>query len=187
MRALHKSAADIDCRTYPLVNLQRAKSYRAAHNIGNRIHRSHFVEVNFFHRDVVNLRFRVRQQFKGLEGQAPGIFRQRGLLDQRTNAGPVSAMHMMMPMLFVRVFVSVIVLVNVFVLVIVLVLMLVRVLMFAMRMAVPMFGVNLSWSFQWRSVRGAAIHQHRNFGGLYATAVDPLNMQLRSQVQCLNC
>ena len=79
MGTLHKSTADIDRGTDPLVHLQRTKSYRTTHNIGNRINRSHFVEVNLFYRDIVNLRFRSRQQFKGSQGQTLRVFRQRSL------------------------------------------------------------------------------------------------------------
>src|SRR5208337_5353291 len=106
MGTLHKSTADIDCRTGPLVDLQRTKSYRAAHNIGNRIHSPHFVEVNFFYRDIVNLCFHSRQELKGSQCQSPRVFRQRSLFYQRTDVGPISSVHMSMSMLYMRVFLT---------------------------------------------------------------------------------
>jgi len=111
---------------------------------------------------------------------------------------------MTVSMLFMRMFVLMMVLVLrwVFVLVFMFVLMFLRVLvpvgvfeagsMFVpvlvfvlpMRMAVTMFGVSLGCRLWLRSIRGLAIDQHGYLGGLNSTSVDPLDVQLRSQIQC---
>src|SRR5208337_4472690 len=110
MGTLHKSTADVDCGTGPLVDLQRTNPYCTTNNVGNRIHRSHFVEANFFYRDIMNLRFHSRQELKGSQCQALRVFRERSLFYQRTDAGPISSMLMTvsmlmtMSMLFMRVF-----------------------------------------------------------------------------------
>jgi hypothetical protein len=91
-------------------------------------------------------------------------------------------------MLFMRVFVlgRVLVFVLVFVLVPVFVAMFVTVavLVRPVRMTMTVFVVSLSCRLWWRSIRGLAIHQHRYLGGLNSTSVDPLDVQLCSQIQC---
>jgi hypothetical protein len=61
VRSLHLSRAHIQRRASKLVDSEQLESNRRSHNIYNRIHRSHFVEMHFFYRHVVNSRFRFRQ------------------------------------------------------------------------------------------------------------------------------
>jgi hypothetical protein len=88
-------------------------------------------------------------------------------------------------MRFMRVLVVGRVLVLVLVTVFVAMFVTVAVLVCPVRMAVTMFVVSLSCRLWLRSIRGLSIHQHLYLGGLNSTSVDPFDVQLRSQIQCL--
>ncbi len=59
MRRLHLSRANIQRRTSKVIDPQQLKPNRRAHDVHNRIDSAHFVEMHFFHRHVVDFRFRL--------------------------------------------------------------------------------------------------------------------------------
>ena len=65
VRALHRSAAHIQRRSQPAVHAQRRASRRRAHDIHDRVHRAHFVEVHLLDGNGMNRGFRLAQQLKG--------------------------------------------------------------------------------------------------------------------------
>src|ERR1039458_5733722 len=70
-----------DGRADNAVDAQQFESDRRAHDIGNRIGRTHFVEMDFFNGHMVDRRFRFSQPLKNSHGVPCRPLRKAGLLD----------------------------------------------------------------------------------------------------------
>ena len=78
---LHGSAADVDRRRMDLADVEQIQRHAGAHDIGDGIHRAHFVEVNFFDRHAVDAGFGVAQAPKHIRRILFGAIGERSLVD----------------------------------------------------------------------------------------------------------
>src|SRR5258708_35105182 len=85
MFRIHRSAAHVQRRAINSVNIQQIKSHASAHDIADRIHRTHFMEMNFRQRNTVNLCFCLAQALKHCGRVLFGAIGERRLSDQLEN------------------------------------------------------------------------------------------------------
>ena len=94
MRALHRSAADIQGRADNLIYSQRLSPNGRTDNIDHRIDRADFMEMHALHGSIVNLRFRPSQCLENSDGSLSCGLRDRGRRNDLPNLRQPATMRM---------------------------------------------------------------------------------------------
>src|SRR6201996_3879099 len=92
MGTLHKSAAHIDGRTKPGIQVERIDRRCTASDIDDGVHRADFMEVHLVFRYAVNTALRLGQQSKSIESDFAGPLRQICLQQNAADMGKGTAM-----------------------------------------------------------------------------------------------
>ena len=108
MGADDSATANVDGRAIPRADLQMMNACAGGDDVHDCVDCANLVEVDVVDWDIVNLRFRVAEQFKDMDGSLLDRRGQRSCLDQRADLGKRTPVRMTVVVVFiVRVVVAV--------------------------------------------------------------------------------
>ena len=98
MSAVHGTASDVQWRADEFVNPQCLRADSGADDVHQRVHRTHFVKVNFFDRHVMDFGFGGTKFFEDRDSSCFGLIADIGVLDDFANFGETAAVRMLVSM-----------------------------------------------------------------------------------------